>query len=74
MRGMKTKEEFWNERMAVIKKWGGDCEVKNDYVVCRAPWWPFHWVVELIEAGPGDYGLRAIFCFGNPDDDPRCKE
>jgi len=68
---MISKEKFWDMRLGIIKRYGGDCTLKGNYAVCRAPWWPFHWVLELIEAGPGDYGLHAIFCF---DDDPRCKE
>jgi len=69
-----TKEEFWDMRINIIKKHGGSCEVRDGYAVCHAPWWPFHWVIELIEATPGDYGLRLIPCLGSDDDDSRCRE
>jgi len=72
MRRAKTKEEFWNMRLDIIKRHGGSCEVRGDYAVCTAPWWPFRWILELIEAWPGDYGLHAVFCFDNSD--PRCQE
>jgi len=73
MRRAKTKEEFWEMRLNIIKRYGGNCEVKNGYAICRASWWPFRWVLELIEAGLGDYGLRLVPCLGL-DDDPRCRE
>jgi len=69
---MTPKEEFWETHINIIKRYGGDCTLNGNYAVCRAPWWPFHWIIELIEAGPGDYGLHAIFCLDSPD--PRCQE
>jgi len=54
---------------------GATCERRGDYAVCTAPWWPFRWILEPVFVEEiGEYGIRAIFCPGFDDDDPRCRE
>jgi len=72
MKKPKSKEELLKERVSGIQSRGGDCEIKGDYALCTAPWFPFRWLVEVVELETGGYGLRPIIC--EFSDDPRCGE